>query len=65
MLDAAHGTCDSPIAISQRTDIAGEEVEHAGVVVPGVVGRRRPRIADRADIVQGSRRVVAVARSAR
>ena len=46
---------------SVECDRAEEQV--ARIVVAGVVGRRAPDIALRADVRQGSRRVVAVARS--
>ena len=65
MLDAAHGTRDRPVAVAQRIDARRVEVEHArevGVRAVGNIGRRRPRIAVRADAAQGSRSV-AVARS--
>ena len=63
MLDAAHGKSRCPIGVVQRVHVAGVEVQIARVSVAGSIGRRRVDVAVRADIRQGSRRIVAVARS--
>ena len=63
MLDAAHGEAVGPVGSVQRPHVARAEEQVARIVVAGVVGRRAPDIALRADVRQGSRRVVAVARS--
>ena len=63
MLDAAHGEGVGPIAVVQRVHEARVEPQTARAVIAGSVGRRRPVIAVRADVRQGSRRSVAVARS--
>ena len=65
MLDAAHGDTVGPVAVVQRVDDRRIEVQVARVVIACAVGRRRPTVAVRADIRQGSRLTVAVARSRR
>ncbi len=63
MLDAAHGKSRCPIGVVQRVHVAGVEVQEARAVIAGSIGRRGPGVAARADARQGSRVVVAVARS--
>lgn len=63
--DAAHGETVGAGGPVQRPHVARAEEQVARIVVAGVVGRRAPDIALRADVRQGSRRVVAVARSRR
>lgn len=63
MLDAAHGEAVAPVAVVQRVHVARVRPEVARVVIARNVGRRTPATAFRADDVQGSRRVEAVARS--
>ncbi len=63
MLDAAHGEAVGPIRVVQGVHGARIEVQVACVRIARGVGRRRPVIAVRADVRQGSRRGVAVARS--
>ena len=65
MLDAAHGEGVRPIGVVERVHGTRIEVQVARVVMACVVGRRRPDVAVRAYIRQGSRRVEAVARSRR
>ncbi len=62
MLDAAHGQGVGTVRVVQRVDVARSEVQEARVDAAGRVGRRGPIVALRADVRQGSRRVVAVAR---
>ena len=63
MLDAAHGEGVGAIVVVQRVHGARIEVQVARVAIVCAVGRRRQIVAVRADIRQGSRRNVAVARS--
>jgi len=63
MLDAAHGEAVSTVIVVQRVDDAGIEAQVARVGAACEVGRRRPVVTVRADIRQGSRLTVAVARS--
>ena len=64
MLDAAHGEAVSAAVGMQRIHVTRFEEQEAGTGAARL-GRRRPRIAVRADIVQCSRRSVAEARSRR
>ena len=63
MLDAAHGKSRCPIGVVQRVHVAGVEVQEARVVIAGSIGRRSVDETARADFGQGSRRIVAEARS--
>ncbi len=63
MLDAAHGESSSPISGVHRVHVARSVIQVTRVVIACGVRRSRPEKAPRADIRQGSRRVVAVARS--
>ncbi len=63
MLDAAHGEAVGTTRIVQRVDVRRREVQVARVGIAGTVGRRSPVITVRADVRQGSRLAVAVARS--
>ena len=65
MLDAAHGEGRGPIGVVQRVHVARVEVQVTRVAVACGIGRRGVDVAVRADIRQGSRRIVAVARSRR
>ena len=65
MLDAAHGEGRGPIGVVQRVDVRRVEVQVTRVVIARGVRRRGVDVAVRADIRQGSRRIVAVARSRR
>ncbi len=63
MLDAAHGDSISPIGIVQRVNVALTEPVLPGVAIVGSVRGRLPTPAAGTDARQGSRHVVAVARS--
>ncbi len=63
MLDAAHGASVRPIRITQRVHIARIEPQRTRLSNAGGKRRRREILPVRADVSQGSRRVVAVARS--
>ena len=65
MLDAAHGKAVGPVRIVLRFHGARIEVEVCCVDVSAGVGRRGPIVAARADVGQGPRLTVAVARSRR
>ena len=62
-LDAAHGASVRPIRITQRVHIARIEPQRTRLSNAGGKRRRREILPVRADVSQGSRRVVAVARS--
>ena len=62
-LDAAHGETYGTVPPVHRVHVARVEIDAPRVVVAGIVGRRRPAVALDADVGQGSRRPVAVARS--
>ena len=55
MLDAAHGAPVRPIRIAQRVDMACVEPHGTCIVTARRVRRRRPDLAVRADVCQGSR----------
>lgn len=63
MLDAAHGKSVGAVVRSERLDVALFETQETGVRMARCVGGRGPRKAADADIFQGSRVAVAVARS--
>ena len=63
MLDAAHGDGIGPIGIVQRVNESLTEPVLPGVAIVSGVRRRLPTPAAGTDARQGSRRVVAVARS--
>ena len=63
MLDAAHGKTVSAVVVVQRVHDACVEAQVTRVDARRGVRRRRPGVAARADIRQGSRLTVAVARS--
>ena len=65
MLDAAHGKSVGAVVRSERLDVALFETQETGVRMARRVGGRGPRKAADADILQGSRVAVAVARSNR
>ncbi len=62
-LDAAHGETYGTVPPVHRVHVARVEIDAPRVVIAGIVGRRRPAVALDADVRQGSRRPVAVARS--
>lgn len=62
-LDAAHGETYGTVPPVHRVHVARVEIDAPRVIIAGSIGRRRPAVALDADIVQGSRRPVAVARS--
>ncbi len=63
MLDAAHGERVGPVVVVKRVHARSIEEETARVEIAGSSRRRRPPMALRADVRQGSRLAVAVARS--
>ena len=62
-LDAAHGETYGTVPPVHRVHVARVEIDAPRVVIAGSIGRRRPAVALDADVGQGSRRPVAVARS--
>ena len=65
MLDAAHGERIGALAVVQRLHRPGVEPQVSCLLIAGKERRRSPVPTVRADIAQGSRRRVAVARSRR
>ena len=63
MLDAAHGETVSTVVVVQRIHNPRIEAQVAGVDTARGVRRRRPIVAVRADVRQGSRLAGAVTRS--
>ena len=63
MLDAAHGKAVAASAAVVGIDVGGIESQVAHIGTARRLGRRRPAVAIRADIRQGSRRLDAEARS--
>ncbi len=64
-LDAAHGKAARTVVVGQRIRHVRTETQPGTVRMPRRIGRRSPRIAATADVVQGSRPLGAVARSRR
>ena len=64
MLDAAHGEAVSTAVAGHRIDNTRVELKATGIGATRL-RRRRPKVGIRADAIQGSRRVVAEARSRR
>ena len=64
-LDAAHGKAARTVVVGQRVRHVRTETQPGTVRMPRRIGRRSPRIAATADVVQGSRPLGAVARSRR
>ena len=62
MLDAAHGIGIRTVPSIQRVHVTRVEVEVSRIIAAGDVRRRRPAVALRADVVQGTRLTVAEAR---
>ena len=65
MLDAAHGETVGPARSVERVHVACIEVQVCRVDTASSIGRRRPIVAARADIRQGSRLTQADARGRR
>ena len=64
-LDAAHGKAARTVVVGQQIRHVRTETQPGTVRMPRRIGRRSPRIAATADVVQGSRPLSAVARSRR
>ena len=65
MLDAAHGEAVGTVEVAHGVDVFLSEAEATDTGTAGSVRRRGPEPTSRADGIQGSRRIVAVARSRR